>query len=444
MKNKVFILLMAAGIILSCSDFLQERSNSSLTTPVTLEDNQALLDRNFMRTQTCVSAEISSNDIYVSDADFNNLPSEPEKRLYTWQPDRVAVTEGNDWSNCFARINVFNNVLHNLDAYQISGAEGVKGQALVFRASAYLEAAQIWCLAYDRNTATFKQGLPLRLDPDMNIPSVRSTLQQTYDQILSDLHTAELLLPPVQISAVRPSKVTALAYLARTYLYMGDYEKALLYGRQALAIHPTLLDYNTLNAGSSYPVTALNVEILLPLSMTYSPLLTANQAKISEVLYNSYDSNDLRKTVFFRKNAAGEILFKGNYSGGSLRSSALATDEVYLTVAESYAQTNQIQEAMNTLNTLLVKRWKSGTFIPFVSQTKEEALQIIRTERWKELVLRGMRWADVKRYNREGAQITLMKTVNGQNFFLPPNDLRYAIAIPEDIIEMTGMSQNER
>lgn len=444
MKKRIYILLMAVGAMVSCSDFLEERSNSSLTTPATLEDNQALLDRNFMRTQTCASAEISATDIYISDADFSGMPLEPEKRLYTWQPDRVAVAEGNDWSNCFARINVFNTVLHNLDAYQISGAEGVKGQALVFRAAAYLEAAQIWCLAYDRNTAASKRGLPLRLDPDMHLPSVRSTLQQTYEQILIDLHAAEVLLPPVQISAVRPSKVTALGYLARAYLYMGDYEKALLYGRKALALYPALLDYNALNAGASYPVPALNAEILLPLSMTYSAFLTANQAKISPELYNSYAADDLRKTVFFRKNAAGEVLFKGNYSGGSARSSALATDEVYLTVAESFAQTGEIQEAMNTLNALLLKRWKAGTFVPFSAQTKEDALLIIRTERRKELVVRGLRWADVKRYNREGAQITLTKTVNGQTFLLPPNDLRYAIAIPEDIIEMTGMPQNER
>ena len=67
-----------------------------------------------------------------------------------------------------------------------------------------------------------------------------------------------------------------------------------------------------------------------------------------------------------------------------------------------------------------------------------------RRKRRKELLFRGLRWADVKRYNREGANIVLSKTVNGKTFLLPPNDLRYAIAIPEDIIGMTGMPQNDR
>lgn len=445
MKNTVKILIFSVGFcLLSCNRLLEEKSNSSLATPETLEDNQALLDRNFIRGQTVVSAEISADDIDVTEPDFNNMSLEPEKRLYTWQPDHVAITEGNDWSTCFRRINTFNTVLFNLEHYQIANSDNVRGQALVFRAAAYLEAAQLWCLAYDKNSATAKHGLPLRLNPDMNIPSVRATLQQTYDQIISDLQTAVSLLPSTQVSAVRPSKATALGYLARTYLYMGDYEKSLFYGKAALSTYSTLLDYNTLNSAASYPIAAVNAEILLPLSMSSSEFLATNQAKISAALYGTYADNDLRKVIFFRKNTAGEVLFKGNYTGNSLRASVLATDEVYLTVAESYAETNNTGMAMQMLNLLLITRWKTGLFVPYSANTKEEALQVIREERRKELLFRGLRWADLKRYNRDGRNIVLTRTINGVTYLLPPNDLRYAVAIPEDIIDMTGMPQNER
>ncbi|WP_143754113.1 hypothetical protein [Chryseobacterium sp. 52] len=59
-------------------------------------------------------------------------------------------------------------------------------------------------------------------------------------------------------------------------------------------------------------------------------------------------------------------------------------------------------------------------------------------------MIRGLRWSDLKRYNSDGANITLTRTVNGQTNTLPPNYLRYAVAIPEDIITLTGMSQNPR
>lgn len=444
MKNSYYILIIATILLCSCSRFLEEKSNSKLATPETLEDNQALLDRNFVLGLNTVSGQISAEDVYVSEADFNKMSQEAEKRVYTWQPDHVSLSEGNDWENTFRRINIFNTVLFNLENYQIPNSDNVKEQALVLRASAYLEATQLWCLAYNKSSASSALGLPLRLDPDMNVPSVRSTLKQTYEQIISDLKAASNLLPATQISVIRPSKVTALGFLSRVYLYMGEYEKALQYGNEALSIYSQLLDYNVLNGSATYPITAMNKEVLLPTSMAYSAFLGSNQAKIAPDFYNSYDNNDLRKELYFRKNAQGEILFRGNYTGSSTRSTALATDEVYLSVAESYAETNDLTMAMQTLNQLLIKRWRSGFFVPFTATTKEETLQIIKRERRKELLFRGIRWADLKRYNRDGANLHLTRVLNGITYQLPPNDLRYAIAIPEDIIKMTGMPQNER
>ncbi|KAK6020415.1 TonB-dependent receptor plug domain protein [Ostertagia ostertagi] len=52
--------------LLSCSDFLDEKSNSSLATPETLEDNQALLDRGSVRSQAPASAEVSSGDMAIT------------------------------------------------------------------------------------------------------------------------------------------------------------------------------------------------------------------------------------------------------------------------------------------------------------------------------------------------------------------------------------------
>ena len=442
------VKILSVGILVlvstSCNRFLNEKFDSSLATPETLEDNQALLDRYNVLGANATSGEISSDDIYVTDADFISVPDESQKRLYTWQPDHVAQASGNDWENCFVKINIANTVLFNIKHYQIAGAGNVQGQALVLRAAYYLEAAQLWCLAYRHESAASQMGLPLRLDPDISIPSVRTSLKDTYAQILADLHAAVPLLPLQPLATSRPSKVTALGYLARTYLYMGDYENALKYGKQALAAYSQLMDYNTLNASASYPVKEMNAEVLLPTSMAYSPFLTSTKAKVNPSLYQSYHGNDLRRSIFFRIQPNGEVLFKGNYSGNSGRMTCLATDEIYLTVAESYAGIGDVPNAMQVLNQLLVKRWKAGTFVAFSAGTPAEALQIIRIERRKELLFRGLRWADLKRYNREGAGISLTKAVSGQTFVLPPNDLRYAIAIPEDIIEMTGMPQNER
>lgn len=445
MKTINTVLKVAMILLLvNCNRFLDEKSDSNLATAETLADNQALLDDYATLASHSTSGEIAAEDVFVTDADFNTMYDEAMKRLYTWEPSYVSLPTGSDWENCFRRIKIYNTVLFNLGHYEIGNSDNVEGQALLLRGAAYLEAAQIWCLAYDKNTAEAKLGLPLRLDPDMNIPSVRSTLQETYSQILVDLHRAAILLPVNQLAVSRPSKITALAYLSRVYLYMGDYNNALKHGKEALSYHDGLMNFNTLNPASAYPIKNKNVEVLLPTLMSYSPFLATTKAKINNNLYQSYDANDLRKTIFFKPLATGEILFKGNYSGSTTRMTCIATDEVYLNVAEAQAFLDDKTSAMHTLNDLLRTRWKSGTFIELSASSAAQALQIIRAERRKELLFRGLRWADLKRYNREGANISLSKTISGQLFTLPPNDLRYAIAIPEDIIKMTGMPQNPR
>jgi hypothetical protein len=42
----------------------------------------------------------------------------------------------------------------------------------------------------------------------------------------------------------------------------------------------------------------MNIEVLLPTTIAYSPILSSNMAKIPPTLYQSYDNNDLRKTAF--------------------------------------------------------------------------------------------------------------------------------------------------
>lgn len=448
--NKLSSIVIATALLLltsGCREMLSEKSDLKLSTPATVEDNQALIDQfGFSNVDFASSGETSSDDYYMTDADYSGLYFEQTKRLYTWMPDNVSTTAsiGNDWASCYRAVYISNAVLHNLQNYHLTGpqADNVRGQALALRAARYLDAAQIWCPVYRKNTATTDLGLPLRLDPDMNTPTVRSTLQQTYDQILNDLHEALPLLPEQQISKMRISKTAVQGLLARTCLFIGEYEKALYYSSQALSSQNTLMNFNTINPDLEYTIADFNVEITFWAGMTYEYHLIP--AKIPRILYDSYVENDLRKDVYFTEDAENQILFTGYYNNENGPSVAVAVDELFLTAAESYARMNQVSEAMAKLNQLLVTRWKTGTYVNFTAANKEEALAIILSERRKELLLRGLRWADLKRYNRDGANITLRRTVNGQNFVMPPNDPRYAIAIPEEIIEITGIPQNPR
>lgn len=441
------ICLMTFLNITSCRDFLEEKSSSKLTTVESLADLQALLDNyGFLNTEFASSGETSADDYYLSDAQYNSLYFDEDKRLYTWMPDHVAkpASLGNNWMSCYRAIYVCNAVLQSLEAedYPKAEAEKIRGQALALRAARYLDAVQVWCLAYDPATAGSTLGLPLRLDPDFNSPSTRASLEETYAQILNDLLAAAPLLPEQQVSKMRISRTAVLGLLARTYLFMGNYEQALFYSDKALEITSTLMDFTTLDPMAEYPMQEMNAEVLFWGGMAYEYHLIP--AYIEPTRYNSYDDDDLRKEVFFKVTDDGDVYYKGYYNNANGPNTSVTVDELYLIRSESLARRGNFSEAMSVLNSLLLTRWKPGTFIPLHANSTQEALAVILEERRKELLLRGLRWADVKRYNRDGAHLTLTRTVNGKTYQLDPNDLRYAIAIPEEIIQLSGIAQNPR
>jgi len=107
------------------------------------------------------------------------------------------------------------------------------------------------------------------------------------------------------------------------------------------------------------------------------------------------------------------------------------------------------QKAMEVLNNLLQTRWKiingTSTFNEIIAQDASEALQIILTERRKQLCFRGLRWTDLRRLNLENNFAkTLTRHVGAETYTLPPNSSRYVYPIPDDEISLSGIQQNIR
>ncbi len=443
-------LLLTASLLLSaCTKYLDTKPNQALSVPNSLSDLQAMLDAYYrLNTIDAGSSETSADNYYLNDADWNSL-AEPERRLHTWQQDRVFPNYQNDWSNIYSMVFISNVVLDNMNSIERTAAnqtewDNVVGSALVFRARSFLQAAIIWTPPYDPAKAETAMGIPLRMSQDFNEKSTRSTLKQTYDQILRDLKEAANRLTPSPLHVMRPSRAAAYGLLARTYLSMGNYDSCLLYADKSLQIKSTLLNYNTLNTNNAFPLPQLNTEVIMENLIPVPQAISINRAKIDLDLYNSYHPNDLRKTLFFRSNGNGTFGFRGSYEGGGNLFSGIATDEVYLMRAEANAKLGNLSPAMADLNVLLQNRWRTGTYIPVANLSAPALLQLIRTERRKELLMRGLRWMDLKRLNLEGANITLSRILSGQTYTLPPNDPRYAIAIPEEIIQLSGIAQNPR
>jgi hypothetical protein len=451
----VFVLLSTA-----CKKaFLDASPNKSLAVPETLNDYQALMDNNVITSNNVYLGEASSDNYFVKPA-FLQSQFYYYVNCYTWNSDTYSGGAGTailDWNLPYANIYITNVVINGLNAFAVTPAQkanwnSIMGMALFYRAVAYFELAQEFAPPYDSSTAEKDMGLPLRLTADLDQPTSRASVQVNYSQILQDLLQAEGLLSqsvPALPYQNRPSKSATTAMLARVYLSMRDYGNAFKYADSSLGYYNTLMDYNTLNTALKNPYPNPNPESLVQIYETLTTL-SLNASKnvfVDSTLYRSFDSSDLRKEIyFFIDPTTGWPYYHGTYTGTSYYFYGTAVDEEYLVRAECYARSGNVALAMEDLNTLLVTRWKTGTFTPRTASSSIDALNQILIERRKELCFRAdLRWMDLRRLNKDpNFAITLTRVYNGQTYTLPPNDNRYTLMIPLDEIQLSGIEQNPR
>lgn len=450
---QLFIAVLLIITATSCKKFLDKKNDLSVAVPESLSDLQALLDyssrMNLQRTPGF--GESSCDDYFLLDATYNGFEQE-RQRIYTW--NRGPYYFQNDWSVAYEPVFTANYCLEQLQKIPMEAGNfnqwyNVKGSALFYRSYYFLGLAWTFAKAYHKDSSLTDPGIVLRLNADFNSPSVRSTVQETYNRIVTDAKEAALYLPDNPVHTLRPSKAAAYGLLARAYLSMRMYDSSFRYASLCLQLKNDLMDYNADadingNVNASIPFKRFNKETIFYTEMSaFTAINSFSRARIDTVLYASYNNNDLRKKAFF-KLSAPYYQFKGSYTGnGSQYFSGITTAEMYLVKAETAARTGDVPLAMNTLNTLMKKRWNNAvTYNDITAADQTDAVNKIILERRKELYMRGLRWMDIKRFNRENANIILTRKIGTQVFTLMPNAAYYALPLPEDIIQLTGMQQN--
>lgn len=439
--------LMSAFILfISCNKFLEEKPDKQLVELNTLNDLQALLDDEDLMNETSTPGfgETSADDYFVSMETFNSL-NEFDRGVYIW--DVKDYNFDNDWSSIYRGIYPPNYCLDYLQKIERSAQNhdqwnNVKGQALFHRAYRFLGLVWDYGKAFDEASSSKDLGIVLRLSSDPSIPSKRATVRECYERVIQDVAEAAQTLPDNPLIVTRPSKAAAYGLLARCYLSMRKYDSAYKYANLSLQIKNTLFDFNQLadiNANAPFPM--FNSEIIFYSTQTpnYS---TKIMSLIDTLLYSTYKNNDLRKAAYFSP-LDGYVAFKGSYShfGFGRLFTGLTTSEMFIVRAECLARAGRYEAALNDLNAVLEKRWAAGTFEPISEGDSEVVLHAILLERRKELLFRGLRWIDIKRLNMEGYNIVI-KRMTDRGYELLPNDGRYALPLPKDIVDLTGMPQN--
>lgn len=443
----VCLFAMMALFTISCQKYLDAKTDKTLVIPSTLNDAQALLDFYRAMNENYPSLGNESDDnYYLPDVYFNSRNINSQNN-YIWSKDAVDET---DWGYMYQIVLAANIAIETIDKQPDSIRKSVKaknimGAAYFFRALGFYYVVQYYATPYNKSTAESSLGIPLRLSSDASQNTKRASVEQSWQQIISDLKTAINLLPETNIPLTRPSKAASFAWLANVYLNMSQFELGEKYADSCLQLYDTLMDFNFVNKSNTYSFSRFNPEVIFHSVTQYPGSLSYTHYTLDSSLYESYDTNDLRRKLYFQSNGAGTVGFTGSYDGTGEPFNGIATDEVYLIKAECAARNGQAEVAMDYLNKLLVTRWSTATFIPLSANSAEDALGIILRERRKELILRDRRWFDLRRLNQdEKLATTLVRIENGTRYTLPPNDSRYTFKIPEQVISTTGIQQNVR
>jgi hypothetical protein len=450
-----FILIISTGCR---KEWLEVKADKSQAVPATVKDFQAMLDNvGVMNRSSVLLNEIAADGYRFSENDYNSVGAPGGalfiQNAYTWTGihSYKDVLSGYllSYTSFYSSVLNMNVILSEATKSKDPdkrGLEQVKAQALFIRARNFFELAQIFAPPYKQGSSNTELGIALRLNTDITEPSIRSTVKQTYEQIISDLIAAKDILPNSALYTTRASQPAVLGMLAKVYLSMNDYTNAFNYANEYLKIKSQLLDYGIISPLASS--IGANEEIAF-LSYINPGSYLSSSYLVDQDLYNSYDQNDLRKSIFFISTPQG-INFKGSYAAGSTvdRFRGIATDEIYLIRAEAYARIGNLNAAMKDLNDLLKSRYSknpdgSTKYVNQVASNETDALNKIFIERRKQLILRNVRWTDLRRLNQDHRfAVTLTRNIGGQTYTLEPNSYKYTFPFPVEILQKSSMQQN--
>jgi len=446
----VYLLLLSA-----CNKFLDERTSHSSKVPSALSDLQALMDAEYVINLGGYPFLLEAwTDNYYIDSKRLSLMTSFEQSLYKFEsPEIYPPSNLGVWSNSYKPIAISNIVLENLKKISLAESEegqNIKGQALFMRAFGHFLLAQVFCLPYDNNNDNSGMGIPLRHTADANVISTRSTIKETYEDILNDMQAALKLIKENNGYPTRANKVAVYAALSRVYLAMELYKESEQAASEALTLYSSLIDLNTMtNLDARIPYKTNNAETIF-LACSGSSLVTQSKGSlVTEELLLMFEENDLRLRSYFMKEKDGGYSFKGDYAGigsGTIFC-GFTTSELLLNRAECYVRNGELEKARGDLNVLLKNRIDKASFKPIVESDYEKLLKIILDERRKELINRSARWLDLRRLNRDTRfKKTLVRTIiedgTEKEYKLLPESKNYVFKIPRQVIDLTGMPQN--
>ncbi|MDW5288906.1 RagB/SusD family nutrient uptake outer membrane protein [Formosa sp. PL04] len=452
--TKIIVALAVTFTCLSCEDYLDLSPISEETS-----DNAYDSASQIEAALTGTYESFQSSDYYIWDnilfqdvRSDNHYASGDNPEIFSIDYLTISPTNSKvygSWSNLYNAIAKANTVIDKIDIVEDPNLteekrEQITGEAYFLRAYHYYNLVKGW------------GGVPLVLeavksaDPAVvNIP--RSSEEDVYDQIISDLQLAASLLPDTFGSEASVNKARATAGAANALAAKAcmqkpnpDYSQALTFITkvESSTANYILIDYNYLFDGNHYNNSESILEVqflggdegnwgpqmLLPPSIsgdTWRKFVTP-----SHNLVNAYDAEG----DVVRKNAS--ILFEsvqwideywGNEIGATIpfgykwknasgwsstnRQYLLRYGDIVLLKAEALNETGQLELAAIEVNKI-----RNRALLPDLTPAQRASKDILKTtilnERRLELAQEAQRWDDLVRNNVAVSTMSNLVTID--------------------------------
>ena len=442
MANKIFniaaISLLAVGTA-SCDNFLDIQPVGRVII-TTAEEYRKMLTEAYSIVPEDRGLATFRSDEFVLNSSIQQDDLNSYLDIWIWNdaaPESTTATF--NWRSYYQVIYEANYLIESRDKITEGTKEEIDqlvGEAYMLRAYMHFLLVNLYGEPYTALADPYaSKAVPLKLDTDPYNVLSRNTVGEIYDQIISDMNSAEAYLNVEQWDTgynYRFNTISVDALRSRVYLYMGRWDESLAASRRVLDVKSTLSDIST-----ELPNRYNSVENIVALEQVMTAYYD-RAGKVNRDLYGLYNtSGDLRRTQYFNRQTSSNITVK---KGGSNEfCCSFRVGEMYLNAAEAALEASTGDDAMQAARGYLLTLMQSRYTATYYAQreaavnamSRDELREEIYTERRRELAFEGHRWFDLRRTTRP----QLTKTYQGETYTLEQNDSRYTVRIPSAAIE---------
>jgi starch-binding outer membrane protein, SusD/RagB family len=411
------VFAFCSMLLVSCKDLLPND-------PSKIEENVAILNKSdlnqllsatydILRSENFMGGKVQVASEFIADNINGTLLAGDEAAYYNHNSGIFNSLSRDTWKEGYITIYRANTILEYLPKLtDLTDAERtqIEGEVKFLRAVAMFEMVRIFGHPYNYTPNNTHLGLVMRLKASPEAVDSRSTVAETYAQIINDLNTAVQKCS----AANRPgyaSKWSAKAYLAKVYFQMNKFQEAHHNANEVIQSGLFLLD--TLNGRFAsrkskeavFVMTSDNANTKSG-KFLWEQLKSTTEAPKIKLSKSAFDAaklesmNDLRFKNWYSQasGSSGTEYWSKKYNlygnDGNFDNTIASLTELKLIRAECNAEMGMNQtEALTDINDI-----RTRAMLPITAAvTDAQIIDAARRERRVEFVIEGNRLHELKR-----------------------------------------------